>query len=144
MVIPLLLVIITAVKGFNTFICIGSGLVSSYILGLFAGTTGSLMGLSFEACMDAFSDAGSWVIVMMMWIAGFGGVMREMDAFAPLAAFIVKFSRKVRHMLTWNALLSFLGNAVLADEMAQIVTVSGSSEISQQTTLRAVRKQCTS
>ena len=122
MVIPLLLVIITAVKGFNTFICIGSGLVSSYILGLFAGTTGFLMGF-FEACMDAFSDAGSWVIVMMMWIAGFGGIMREMDAFAPLAAFIVKFSRKVRHMLTWNALLSFLGNAVLADEMAQIVTV---------------------
>ena len=71
--------------------------------------------------------------------------MREMDAFAPLAAFIVKFSRKVRHMLTWNALLSFLGNAVLADEMAQIVTVV--LLIIRDITadnVEAVRKQCTS
>lgn len=122
MIVPLLLVIVLAVKGFNTFMCIGSGLVSSYILGLFAGTTGSLMEF-MESCQAAFADAGSWVIVMMMWIAAFGGIMREMDAFAPLANFIVRCSKKVRHLLTWNALLSFLGNAVLADEMAQIVTV---------------------
>ena len=51
------------------------------------------------------------------------GVMQKMEAFAPLAAVIVKFSKKVRHLLTWNALLSLFGNATLADEMAQIVTI---------------------
>ena len=122
MIVPLLLVIALAIKGVNTFMCIGSGLVSSYILGLFAGTTGSLMEY-LESCKTAFADAGSWVIVMMMWVAAFGGIMREMDAFAPLANFVVRCSKRVRHLLTWNALLSLLGNAVLADEMAQIVTV---------------------
>ena len=38
MAIPLVLVIGLAVAGFNTFICIGSGIVSAYLLGLAAGT----------------------------------------------------------------------------------------------------------
>ena len=70
-----------------------------------------------------FADAGSWVVVMMMWVAAFGGIMARMDAFAPLSAFIVTISGKVRHLMTCNAILSLLGNALLADEMAQIVTV---------------------
>ena len=41
MVIPLILVIVLAVLGLNTFICIGSGIVSSYVLGIFAGTVGT-------------------------------------------------------------------------------------------------------
>ena len=60
---------------------------------------------------------------MMMWVAAFGGVMQLMDAFAPLANLIAKLSKKVRHLLGWNAVLSLLGNAALADEMAQIVTI---------------------
>lgn len=36
MVIPLILVIVLAVLGLNTFICIGSGIVSSYVHGIFA------------------------------------------------------------------------------------------------------------
>lgn len=122
MVIPLLLVIGLAIIGCNTFACIGSGLVSAYILGQFAGTTGTLNEF-FDQCMSGFSEAGGWVVVMMMWVAAFGGVMQKMNAFAPLAKLVVKMSRKVRHLMTWNAVLSLVGNATLADEMAQIVTI---------------------
>ena len=72
---------------------------------------------------DGFADAGKWVIVMMMWVAAFGGVMGKIHAFEPLARFVLKISTKVRHLMTCNALLSLIGNACLADEMAQIVTV---------------------
>lgn len=122
MVIPLVLVILLAILGLNTFVCIGAGLVSSYVLGIFAGTTGSINDF-LSQCMDGFAEAGSWVVVMMMWVAAFGGVMQEMNAFEPLAKFVVKCSRKVRHLMTWNALLSLVGNMTLADEMAQIVTM---------------------
>ncbi len=122
MVLPLLLVIGLAILGCNTFACIGSGLVSSYILGQLAGTTGSLNEF-LSQCMDGFSEAGGWVVVMMMWVAAFGGVMQKMNSFDPLAKLIVKMSRKVRHLMTWNAILSLVGNATLADEMAQIVTI---------------------
>ena len=68
MVVPLVLVIALAICGLNTFVCIGSGLISAYILGQFAGTTGSLMSF-LEECNAGFADAGSWVVVMMMWVA---------------------------------------------------------------------------
>jgi len=123
MVIPLVLVIGLAVAGFNTFICIGSGLVSSYILGLVAGTAGSVQSFLDDIVYVGFEGAGAWVIIMMMWVAAFGGVMQKMDAFAPLAALVVKLSKKVRHLMGWNAVLSLLGNAALSDEMAQIVTI---------------------
>ena len=109
--------------GFNTFICIGSGLVSSYVLGVFAGTAGSVQSLLDDIVYVGFEGAGAWVIIMMMWVAAFGGVMQKMDAFAPLAALVVKMSKKVRHLMGWNAVLSLLGNAALSDEMAQIVTI---------------------
>ena len=123
MVVPLLIVIALAVMGFNTFICIGSGLVSSYVLGLVAGTAGSVQSLLDDIIFVGFEGAGAWVIIMMMWVAAFGGVMQKMDAFAPLASFVVKMSKRVRGLMTWNAVLSILGNACLADEMAQIVTI---------------------
>ena len=123
MVVPLVLVIGLAVAGFNTFICIGSGLVSSYVLGVFAGTAGSVQSLLDDIVYVGFEGAGAWVIIMMMWVAAFGGVMQKMDAFAPLAALVVKMSKKVRHLMGWNAVLSLLGNAALSDEMAQIVTI---------------------
>lgn len=122
MVIPLILVIALAILGLNTFICIGSGIVSSYVLGIFAGTVGTFQDFLDEV-MAGFADAGSWVVVMMMWVAAFGGIMQKMDAFAPLAALVVKLSKKVRHLLGWNAVLCLLGNAALSDEMAQIVTM---------------------
>ena len=123
MVLPLVLVIGLAVVGFNTFICIGSGLISSYVLGVFAGTAGSVQSLLDDIVYVGFEGAGAWVIIMMMWVAAFGGVMQKMDAFAPLAALVVKMSKKVRHLMGWNAVLSLLGNAALSDEMAQIVTI---------------------
>lgn len=122
MVIPLILVIALAVLGLNTFICIGSGIVSSYVLGIFAGTVGTFQDFLDEV-MAGFADAGSWVVVMMMWVAAFGGIMQKMDAFAPLAALVVRMSKKVRHLMGWNAVLCLLGNAALSDEMAQIVTM---------------------
>lgn len=123
MIIPLILVIVLAVSGVNTFACIGSGIISSYILGIFAGTACSVQELLDDYVYSGIEDAGSWVIPMMMWVAAFGGVMQLMNAFEPLANLIAKMSKKVRHLLGWNAVLSILGNAALADEMAQIVTI---------------------
>lgn len=122
MIIPLILVIVLAVLGMSTFVCLGAGIVSAYVLGIFAGTVDSF-GSYVNLIQAGFADAGSWVVVMMMWVAAFGGIMARMDAFAPLSAFIVTISGKVRHLMTCNAILSLLGNALLADEMAQIVTV---------------------
>lgn len=122
MIIPLILVIVLAIMGMSTFICLGAGIVSAYLLGIPAGTVGSLTDY-VDLCNAAFADAGSWVIVMMMWVAAFGGIMGRIHAFEPLAKFIVMVSSKVRHLMTCNAILSLIGNACLADEMAQIVTV---------------------
>lgn len=137
MIVPLLLVVVLAILGLNTFACIGSGIVSAYIFGLFANTTSfyAVKGGAEDAiatgglqsyvnlCMKGFADAGSWVIVMMMWVAAFGGIMAKMKAFEPLSKFIVWISRSVRQLMFYNGLLSLFGNAVLSDEMAQIVTV---------------------
>jgi len=126
MIIPLVLVLGLAVAGFSTFICIGSGIVSAYLLGLVAGTTSFAEGGLQEyanMCMDGFAEAGSWVIVMMMWVAAFGGIMGLMRAFQPLADLVVKISGSVRQLMFWNGCLCLAGNAILADEMAQIVTV---------------------
>lgn len=126
MIIPLILVIVLAVLGVNTFACISSGIVSAYILGLFAGTTSFAAGglqEYLDMCMAGFADAGSWVVVMMMWVAAFGGIMGAMKAFDPLANLIVKISRNVRQLMTCNGVLCLAGNAILSDEMAQIVTV---------------------
>ncbi|MEG0923980.1 MAG: Na+/H+ antiporter NhaC family protein [Anaerovoracaceae bacterium] len=122
MIIPLILVIVLAVAGLNTFGCIGAGLVAAFVLGIPAGTTGSLQDC-LDECMAAFGDAGSWVIVMMMWVAAFGGIMSKMKAFEPLSKLVVAISKNVRQLMFWNGVLSIGGNALLADEMAQIVTV---------------------
>ncbi len=135
MIVPLLLVIFLAILGLNTFACIGSGIVSAYIFGLFAHTTsfnatGSADAIAtggfqsyIKLIMSGFADAGSWVIVMMMWVAAFGGIMAKMKAFEPLSKLIVYVSKNVRQLMFCNGLLCLAGNAVLADEMAQIVTV---------------------
>ncbi|MEG1824895.1 MAG: Na+/H+ antiporter NhaC family protein [Cloacibacillus sp.] len=122
LVIPLIVVIGTAVKGYSTLICLGSGIVSSLIFGMIAGTVTSLNGF-FDLLYTGFSDAGSWSIAMMLWVGAFGGVMRKMDAFAPIAALVLRMVHKVRHLIFANGLLCMLGNAALSDEMAQIVTI---------------------
>ena len=49
--------------------------------------------------------------------------MRKMEAFDPIAALVLRMVHKVRHLMFANGILCMLGNAAMADEMAQIVTV---------------------
>lgn len=122
MAIPLILVLAVAIKGLPTLACLSIGILSSFILGTFAGTVESLKAF-LDLMMSGFADAGSWVIVMMMWVGAFGGIMSKMKAFEPLSILVLKISRNVRQLMLMNGLLCFVGNAALADEMAQIVTV---------------------
>ncbi|MDO5036794.1 MAG: Na+/H+ antiporter NhaC family protein [Tissierellia bacterium] len=123
MALPMILVIAFAFMGVPTLMCLGLGLVSSLILGSFVGTVPSLR-YFLESIMEAgFADAGGWVIVMMMWISGFGGIMNRMRAFEPLSNFLLNISKSIRQLMFWNGVLCLLGNALLADEMAQIVTI---------------------
>ena len=122
MIIPLVLVLIAAFKGLTTLLCLFIGIFAAYVLGMFAGTvesTGAFLNLLYSG----FEGAGSWVIVMMMWVAAFGGIMKLMDAFRPLSNIVVAVSKNVRQLMFCNGVLSILGNAGLADEMAQIVTM---------------------
>jgi len=122
MILPLIIVLGLAIKGFSTLICLGAGILSSMIFGLMAGTVGSISEF-LELVYTGFSDAGSWSIAMMLWVGAFGGVMRKMNAFDPIAVVVLKMVRKVRHLMFSNAVICLLGNAALADEMAQIVTI---------------------
>ncbi|MCX3066024.1 Na+/H+ antiporter NhaC family protein [Cetobacterium somerae] len=122
MIVPLILVLIAAFKGMTTLLCLFIGIFAAYILGMIAGTvqsTGEFLNLLYSG----FEGAGSWVIVMMMWIAAFGGIMKLMDAFRPLSNIVISISKNVRQLMFYNGVLSILGNAALADEMAQIVTM---------------------
>lgn len=122
MVIPLIIVLGLAIKGIPTLACLGAGIISSYILGMVAGTVENTHAF-LDLMYTGFADAGSWVIVMMMWVGAFGGIMSKMNAFEPLSKLVVKLVRNVRQLMFANGILSVLGNAALADEMAQIVTI---------------------
>ena len=104
-------------------LCLGAGMVSSLLLGLIAGTA-DLSGWLNDLLFNGFSDAGSWVVVMMMWVAAFGGVMNAMHAFEPLSRGVVKISRNVNQLLGWCGVICLFGNAALADESAQVATIS--------------------
>lgn len=123
MALPLVIVIVAAVAGVPTLMCLLTGILSALIFGLFAGTVEGIKPFLEDIVMAGFADAGSWVIVMMMWISGFGGIMNRMNAFEPLSNLVLKLSTNVRSLMFWNGVLSMAGNALLADEMAQIVTV---------------------
>ncbi|MEJ6468330.1 Na+/H+ antiporter NhaC family protein [Fusobacterium ulcerans] len=123
MVIPLVLVLVAAFMGYQTFICLFLGIAAAYVLGKFAGTVTSTTDYLNDLVMTGFADAGSWVVVMMMWVAAFGGIMKVMDAFKPVSDLVGKISKNVRQLMFWNAILSIFGNMALADEMAQIVTI---------------------
>ncbi len=122
MIIPLILVLIVAIIGVPTLVCLGLGIISSYVLGLMAGTVQNTHEF-LELMYTGFSDAGSWVIVMMMWVGAFGGIMGKMKAFKPLSTFVLRIVKNVRQLMFANGILSLIGNAALADEMAQIVTI---------------------
>lgn len=122
MILPLILVLVVAIKGIPTLACLGLGLISSYILGMLAGTVESTSAF-LDLIYTGFEGAGSWVIIMMMWVGAFGGVMNKMNAFKPLSELVSKMVRNVRQLMFANGLLSIIGNAALADEMAQIVTI---------------------
>src|SRR5699024_10943066 len=122
MITPLLLVLVMAIKGLPTIVCLGIGIVSSFFFGVLGGTVGSIKEF-LDLIYTGFTDAGSWVIIMMMWMGAFSGIMGKLDAFKPLSDFIIKRVKNVRQLMFANGILSILGNAALADEMAQIVTI---------------------
>lgn len=123
LVIPLIVVIALSFMKFHTMICLAAGMISSLICGLFAGTC-DLSGWLNEQLLVGFGDAGSWVIVMMIWVSAFGGIMNSMNAFAPLAKLVVKISRNVQQLMGWCGVLCLAGNMALADEAAQVATMS--------------------
>ena len=122
MIIPLIVVIGLAFKGVTTLVCLFSGLISAYILAIIAGTVESTHEF-LDLIYTGFSDAGSWVIVMMIWVSAFGGIMSKMGAFRPLSRLISRIARNVKQLMFSNGILCLIGNAALADEMAQIVTI---------------------
>ncbi|MDL2263728.1 Na+/H+ antiporter NhaC family protein [Synergistaceae bacterium OttesenSCG-928-I11] len=122
MILPLIIVLGLAIAGVTTLICLGSGIISALLFGLALGTVTSIPDF-IDTVYTGFSDAGGWSIAMMLWVGAFGGVMNKMDAFRPIAEMIVRVSKNVRQLMTCNAMLCLFGNAALADEMAQIVTI---------------------
>ncbi len=123
MVVPMFLVIVMSFLGIHTLLCLGIGMVSSLVLGTLAGTV-SIHSWLHELLYAGFSDAGSWVIVMMMWVSAFGGIMNAMNAFDPLSRGVVRLSRNHHQLLGWCGMICLLGNVALADEAAQVATMS--------------------
>ena len=123
MIIPMIVVIGLSFMKFHTMICLAAGMVSSLICGMFAGTTNVSEWLK-NLLYTGFSDAGSWVIVMMIWVSAFGGLMNSMNAFDPLAKLVVKISKNVHQLMGWCGVLCLAGNAALSDEAAQVATMS--------------------
>lgn len=123
MALPLIVVIAMSFFGCHTLLCLGAGMISSLLCGLLAGTTDFSTWLN-GLLLTGFEDAGSWTVVMMMWVAAFGGIMNAMDAFDPLTKLVVKLSRNVHQLMGWCGVLCFLGNMALADESAQVATMS--------------------
>ena len=123
LILPMLVVIVMSFLKLHTLICLGAGMLSSLILGLLAGTADLSAWLN-ELLYRGFSNAGSWVIVMMVWVAAFGGIMNAMGAFEPLVKLTVKASSNTATLMGWCCVLCFIGNMALADEAAQVVTMS--------------------
>ncbi len=123
MIIPLVAVIGLSFAGFHTLLCLGAGMLTSLVCGLFAGTTDIMTWLN-DLLLKGFGDAGSWTVVMMLWVSAFGGIMNSMNAFDPLAKLVVKISRNVNQLMGWCGILCLAGNVALADETAQVATMS--------------------
>ncbi len=122
MMLPIVIIIVLAILRLPTLSCLAAGIVSAAVLGAFIGTITSF-GDFMQQIYDSFADAGSWIVIMVMWVIAFGGVMREMDAFRPLAMLCLKASKKVRHLMFWNSILCIIGNMLLSDDQAQMATM---------------------
>ena len=61
---------------------------------------------------------------MMIWVAAFGGVMNAMNAFDPLSRGVVRMSKTPHGLMGWCGVICLVGNAALADEAAQVATIS--------------------
>ncbi len=122
MCLPLIFVLISAIKGFPTLACLFIGIISSLVFGLISGTIPNISEF-LDLMYTGFSSAGASVIIMMMWITAFGGIMGSINAFEPLSRIVKRISKNVRQLMFYNGVFSILGNVALADEMAQIVTI---------------------
>lgn len=123
MVLPLAAVLVLAGAGVHTLICLSAGIFGALFCGLYAGTVTDVM--KFIAMVQAsFSDAGNWVIVMVLWIVAFGGVMSSMNAFGAIADLVVRFAHNVRQLMFANGILCLIGNVALANDFAEIATIS--------------------
>ena len=121
MVIPVFLVIALAIMRLDTIICLFAGIVLSVALGAISGTVSSITAM-VDCVYTGFEAAGSWAMVMLLWAMGFGGIMRYMNAFAPISGFFVRVSKKVRHLVFCNGLLCLLMNGTLNEDLSQIAT----------------------
>ncbi len=122
MVIPLVLVLGMAVYGVSTMPCLIIGLFSALVFGLIAGTIESVSSY-LDLVLKGFADAGSWSVAMSMWTGAFGGIMKLMNAFDPIAKFVLSTARNVRTLIFNNGILCLITNAALGDCTGQIVTV---------------------
>lgn len=123
MILPLIIVILLSFMGLHTMLCLAAGMISSLVLGMIFGTTDFQTWLN-DLLLKGFGDAGSWVIVMMAWVSAFSGIMNSMNAFAPLAKLVTKISHNVHQLMGWCGVLCLVGNVALADEAAQVATMS--------------------
>lgn len=122
LIIPVILVIALAISKVPTIPCLFVGMLAAVLLGVVEGTITSFTQV-VDLIYTGFSGAGSWVVIMMMWVVLFGGVMRQMNAFQPIADFFLRICKKVRHLITCNAILCILGNVLLSDDVAQMATI---------------------
>lgn len=118
LLIPVIVVIFLAVRQVDTIICLGTGIFLGGAFGFLNGTYHSPMDV-IDLIQAGFADAGSWAVAMLFWAMAFGAVMREMNAYDPLARFFLRISRNVRQLLVCNGLLCVLVNATLNEEMSQ-------------------------
>lgn len=121
MVIPVAFIVISALCKVTTMACLGGGIVTALILGLIAGTIPDLDTFFNVYIYDGMASAGGWAVIIIMWISAFAGIMRSMNAFEPIYILILKVSKKVRHMMTCNALFCILVNLAFGDESSEIV-----------------------
>lgn len=118
LLIPVVAVIVLAVRQVDTIICLGVGIILGSMFGFLSGAYHSVTDV-IELIQNGFADAGSWAVIMLFWAMAFGAVMRQMNAYDPLARFFLKISRNVRQLLVCNGLLCILVNATLNEEMSQ-------------------------
>jgi len=118
LLIPVVVVIVLAVKQVDTIICLAAGIFLASAFGFATGAYTSITEV-MDLIIGGFGDAGSWAVIMLFWAMAFGAVMRQMNAYEPLAQWFVRISKNVRQLLVCNGLLCMVVNATLNEEMSQ-------------------------